>query len=282
LFKEYAASGELELKNTLRVTENSELVYLGENGKSISGWKSTEGATFYFDPNNSNYAATSKFVTIDGATYYFGSNSVKQTGAQFIDGKGYYFDASGMMLKNQKVDAMFGFYLLQEDGTMFIGEKTIDGVKYYFDSQDGVGRVWQEARILAYVRQLFNTCGKNLRACYDWFVKTIVYKTLPIPYPTPAGYTEVQTYALYGFDNHYGNCFCYAAGFYYVAKYLGYDAYFVQARVVGRDGNLWDHGWVETNENGVRYIYDPEMQRERKVEAYRQLKSNPVIGYVFN
>jgi glucan-binding YG repeat protein len=280
LFKEYAASGELELKNTLRVTENSELVYLDENGKSISGWKSTEGATFYFDPNNSNYAATSKLMTINGSTYYFGSDSRMKTGLISTNGTKYYFGTNGVMVKEQSVTVNGNLYYFNADGTMFTGEKTINGETYYFDSTDGIGRLSADAQILKYVKAVISEVGSDLYSCYSWFVKTYKYQKLQDPYPTKDGYTQAQTYALYGFENHKGNCYCFAAGFYYVAKYLGYDATFVQAKTVGYGNKIVNHGWVEMLENGKTYVYDPELENELKIDMYRQPINQTKVTYI--
>jgi hypothetical protein len=219
-------------------------------------------------------------MTINGSTYYFGSDSRMKTGLISTNGTKYYFGTNGVMVKEQSVTVNGNLYYFNADGTMFTGEKTIDGVKYYFDAQDGIGRVWQEARILAYVRMIVGDVGKDVRSCYDWFVKNVSYQTLPIPYPVPDGYTELQTYALYCFDNHKGNCYCFSAGFYYVMKYLGYEVYFVKGKVRLNDGKYYDHGWVETVENGTRYIYDPELERERKQDLYRQLASHPGMSYI--
>ncbi len=68
-------------------------------------------------------------------------------------------------------------------------------------------------------------------------------------------------------DMHKGNCYSFAALYYYLAKQIGYDA---QA-VIGTVGhNYAPHGWVEIVIDGTTYLFDTEMDM-----AYR-LRGQPV------
>lgn len=57
-----------------------------------------------------------------------------------------------------------------------------------------------------------------------------------------------------------GNCYSFAAIFYYFARALGYDAAVYSGSI--RDDNAGDrpHGWVELEMDGERFLFDPEMQ----------------------
>ena len=59
------------------------------------------------------------------------------------------------------------------------------------------------------------------------------------------------------FETGRGNCYCYAAAFYYLARQLGYDVTIISGRV-GSDGD--PHGWVELEMDGVWRIFDPELE----------------------
>lgn len=64
------------------------------------------------------------------------------------------------------------------------------------------------------------------------------------------------------FQTGRGNCYCYAAVFYYLCRQLGYEA----TPIAGQVGHARDpHGWVEIDFDGVTYIFDTELEM-----AYRK------------
>ena len=65
-----------------------------------------------------------------------------------------------------------------------------------------------------------------------------------------------------------GNCYCYAAVFYYLSRNLGYDATAISG-VVGSSRS--PHGWVEIDFDGVTNIFDTELEmsyREKGIYYY--------------
>ena len=54
-----------------------------------------------------------------------------------------------------------------------------------------------------------------------------------------------------------GNCYCYAAVFYQLARALGFDAQ-IYSGYIGIERSK--HGWVEIELEGEPYIFDPEME----------------------
>ena len=66
--------------------------------------------------------------------------------------------------------------------------------------------------------------------------------------------------ALRFFTNGGGNCYDYASAFGLLARSLGYNAYIVQAQI---NEFYADHSWVVIPEDGVNFIYDPEMESTR-------------------
>lgn len=139
-----------------------------------------------------------------------------------------------------------------------------------------------QVRIGKNLDQVYGQAGRNLYACYQWVVNHVTYKTLPIPLTPPQGYTADQWYAIQAFENRQGNCFCYAAAFYQLAKGLGYDAKFVEGKVEMARGGYGPHGWVEITMNGATYICDPDMQYEAPSHNfYMQPIHSPVIKYVW-
>lgn len=138
-----------------------------------------------------------------------------------------------------------------------------------------------QVRISKHVNDVYQQTGHDLYACYRWVVEHVSYKKLPIPLEPQAGYTADQWYAVLAFEEHQGNCFCYAAAFYQLAKGLGYDAKYVEGKVAMAAGGYGPHGWVEITKDGATYICDPDMQDEApRYNFYMQPANSPVIKYV--
>lgn len=159
---------------------------------------------------------------------------------------------------------------------------TLDnGIRLFVGShQEQIDGTAAQVRLQAHVNAVYNEVGKDLNACYWWVVNNLSYRTLPIPLDPPDGYTSTEWYAIYGFEQKAGNCYCYAATFYWLAKGLGYDAKFVQGSVGMASGGYGPHGWVTITLNGATYICDPEMQDELSgYNFYMQPINSPVIRY---
>ena len=84
-----------------------------------------------------------------------------------------------------------------------------------------------------------------------------------------------------GFMYGSGNCYVYAAVFYYCALGLGYDAEYIEGRVPLLSGGYGPHGWVIINQNGGSYICDPEFQDESGYNCWMQPINSPIINYVW-
>ena len=135
-----------------------------------------------------------------------------------------------------------------------------------------------DQRIYNYCQSVYNSVGRNLYNCYNWVVNNMSYQSLGIP-SLQSGYSSrSQWYAIKAFSEHRGNCYCYAAAFYYLAKNLGYNAEYVEGRVTAAGGGYTPHGWVVIN---GAYICDPEAQDEiRGYNFYMQPISRPVLSYI--
>lgn len=135
-----------------------------------------------------------------------------------------------------------------------------------------------DQRIYNYCQSVYNSVGRDLRSCYNWVVNNMRYQSLGVP-SLPSGYTSrSQWYAIKAFSEHRGNCYCYAAAFYYLAKNLGYNAEYVEGRVTAAGGGYTPHGWVVIN---GAYICDPEAQDEiGRYNFYMQPIGSPVLSYI--
>ncbi len=133
-----------------------------------------------------------------------------------------------------------------------------------------------ELRVYNSVQYVYSVAGRDLYACYNWVVKNVSYRS-PVPLDMPPGYSKEQWYAIQAFENRSGNCYCYAAAFYWLAKYLGYNARYVEGKVSMRAGGFGPHGWVEID---GKYICDPEAQHDiGRYNFYMQPINRPVLQY---
>lgn len=102
---------------------------------------------------------------------------------------------------------------------------------------------------------------KTLKSAFNW-VKNHRHKNFSKRvYPvgsTNWGLKEAKRF----FFSDQRDCYGFAAAFYYLALYHGYDAKLVSGKVPRRGGGLASHGWVEIKINGTAYIFDPDLQRQ--------------------
>jgi len=128
-----------------------------EYTKSTTGTWVKSGTDYKFKVGSSYL--TSCFQNIDGDIYYFNANGVRLTGWKKISGKMYYFTSDGKMYlrwkringKKYYFDPISGYmhtgwewvaennawyYLSPSNGALVTGWQTIDGKKYYFDSNN--------------------------------------------------------------------------------------------------------------------------------------------------
>lgn len=116
-----------------------------------------------------------------------------------------------------------------------------------------------------YARRQLNQIGWDLQAAFNY--------SSGMPYYTnstdvPAGYTNADWYAIYGFKNGRGNCYNQAATFYQMAKLLGYNVHYLQGYVPKRGGGKVTHGWCEIESNGTVEVYDPNFTYNTKRSGF--------------
>ncbi len=199
-------------------------------------------------------------------------------------------DQSDMSWKELELreDGSYGALVQAGDHQFHFGNYTVD---FYVHLNNGMqlplGRTFvllegdeSTARVATQVNQVYQQAGWDLYSCYNWVAKNVDYKKLPIPLDPPEGYDASEWYAIQAFENREGNCYCYAAAFYHLAKGLGYDAHFIQGEVGLARGGYGPHGWVIINRNGASYICDPESQHSiGRYNFYMQPVSSPVLRY---
>ena len=210
------------------------------SGDVKTGWQTVSGKKYYYDAKGTPVKG---WQTISGKKYYFHpTTGVMQTGWIKVNGREYYMDKS--------------------TGAMVTKKGTYDGRKGQFNPDGALVYNTQAADVLDKV-------GWDLKKAYDWDVDTLYY----VGYSTDNS-KKVSYYSDYGFKNHKGNCYVYAAVFAEMARELGYDVHMCYGGIMKADGEQSVHSWVEITINGTKRVYDPEFE---SVWYWKTKKS----GYAF-
>ena len=95
----------------------------------------------------------------------------------------------------------------------------------------------------------------KLEAAYYYVLDNSDYIKRNFYEPGTTYWAEDEAYFM--LKTGYGNCYCYAASFYELARALGFDARIYS----GYMGQYSDrHGWVEIEIDGENYFFDPQLQ----------------------
>ena len=106
------------------------------------GWRKVSGKWYYLEPETGKMAIWSR--TIDGKDYYFDASGAMHTGwLQWNNDRSWsYFDASGAMATGwRKVDGIW-YYLDPATKRAVTGERQIDGAWYYFNKSCKMQTGW--------------------------------------------------------------------------------------------------------------------------------------------
>ena len=156
--------------------------------------------------------------------------------------------------------------LLKHFATIGINEGLIAKENYdkkVYDSLKGKYHPYDYPKAEAVLAQV----GRDLKAAYDWSTR-IDYYAEGLPSDGSPG---TNYFAEYGFDHQYGNCYVYAATFTQMARLLGYEARQVNGGVLRYADNYAPHSWVEIDEGGTTYVYDPEYEWQYHNTGYHMV-----------
>lgn len=192
----------------------------------------------------------------DGAerwTSHTARTQVPKDGLQLADGWLYCYDASrGDVVR----EAAVGNHYFNSSGRFTTGNNELDS--------------WLHKIVLARTDET-QTQEQMLRALFLYTRDSFTYLRRP-PYEMGV-YDYMETDALRILETGYGNCYCYAALFWYLSRWIGYDSVIYNGTVGVRRS---PHSWVEINLNGKNYIFDTELEM-----AYRRKKRFDVNLYKF-
>ena len=173
-------------------------------------------------------------ITVNGQTYNF-DKGLFRSGYQKINGKRYYYNSKGMVVKNT-----------------IVGSKR-EG--WYYADKNGVCCESEEMRLAAEYMMTYckgNTLNERMKTGFLYMAKNFPYHRT---YDHPKKAADLPALAIDLFKNKKGNCFRYAAAFACTARIAGY-----RSRVVIGDTLGSPHGWVEVLVNGKWLICDPDAQ----------------------
>ena len=184
--------------------------------------------------------------TVDGVKYYYVNGEKITNKVKKIGKYTYCFDKTGKLVTNKP------YYK--------INSKT-----YYKIKKNGQATKLSTVETMAAVR--LQKCKGNLKKAFNWSVSLQYAGNVKVSKKTP---TE---YGLYGFKTGSGDCYVMAATFYWMAKVAGYDAHYVKGYFQKSGGKKGAHAWVEIDQkvNGKKktYVYDPNFQKEYKLNGYK-------------
>ena len=179
--------------------------------------------------------------------------TVPQDGLQLVDGWLYCYDgARGDVVRNAAV----GSHYFNNSGRFTTGNNELDS--------------WLHKIVLARTNPS-QTQEQMLRSLYLYTRDSFTYLRRP-PYEFGV-YDFMETDALRILETGYGNCYCYAALFWYLSRWIGYDSVIYNGTVGVRRS---PHSWVEINMGGKNYIFDTELEM-----AYRRKKRFDINLYKF-
>ena len=184
--------------------------------------------------------------TVDGVKYYYVNGEKITNKVKKIGKYTYCFDKTGKLVTNKP------YYK--------VNSKT-----YYKIKKNGQATKLSTVETMAAVR--LQKCKGNLKKAFNWSVSLQYAGNVKVSKKTP---TE---YGLYGFKTGSGDCYVMAATFYWMAKVAGYDAHCVKGYFQKSGGKKGAHAWVEIDQkvNGKKktYVYDPNFQKEYKLNGYK-------------
>ncbi len=200
---------------------------LDKNGNLISSYISN---TKYY---RNGVLADGK-ITVNGQTYNF-AKGLFRSGYQKINGKRYYYNSKGVVVKNT-----------------IVGSKS-EG--WYYADKNGVCCESEEMRLAAEYMMTYckgDTLDEKMKSGFLYMAKNFPYNRT---YDHPKKASDLPALAIDLFKNKKGNCFRYAAAFACTARIAGY-----RSRVVIGDTLGSPHGWTEVLVNGEWLICDPDAQ----------------------
>lgn len=217
-------------------------VYAGDSNPS-KGWKKIDGNTYYY---NSQGTAMTGVHKIKGKFYLFRDDGtlVKKNGLIKQDGKEYYVSKKGPLktgwVAYKEKGKMKASYFMKKNGAMKKGGK----LRYLEIPKSGrLGEAYY------YGVKVLNRNDWKMRKTFVYIARHTRYAHRSMRRDT------INSYAIYGFTNHKGNCYVMASQFYITMKLLGKNVKQYEGTVGSRERA--PHSWCTIKDKkGKTLIYD--------------------------
>ncbi len=149
----------------------------------------------------------------------------------------YYADENGKLLTNGTLGTLtFGADGHYTSGSQELDEIAAELVFSFMEENPGADRETLLMKAFEYTRDTFTYVNRGL---------------------LEVGQTGWEAEkALQMFEKKSGNCYNFAAAFWVLARFLGYDATCYSGRCLSNAG---EHGWVDIVMDGKTYIFDPQL-----------------------
>lgn len=223
--------------------------------------KQIDGITYYFDKKGKLTKSKGWFKGSDGYRRYGLGKGIIAVGTKKVGKTLYFFKSSGKLIKKGLFVSEGRTFYSKGGGKLAVGWTNIGNNAYYFYKKTGymarntkVGylKIPKSGKLgKAYVLAIkkLNKHGWSLGKAYKYSYK-LKYANRYMRKKNS------ESYAVYGFQKGYGNCYVMAATFYIQAKLLGYNVRQIEGRV-----DL-PHSWTEIKHGKTWYVYDPNFRNE--------------------
>lgn len=271
------SSGACTVDTEVLILANGEIVFL-KNG-SLQGLPGTYSNGFHLR-NNAIYVVetghvvhTAKSGTVSGVSYTCEGSSGKCTVNASIltaaDGNHYLVSGNKPVTSPGLHDLSSGLYYVNSNGTVLLSGSW-NGLYFGSNGKYTSGNSQIDSYIENIVSSATNssmTQVQKLRKCYDYVRYHVHYRSNNNHVPRGQNCSAwAETYMVRLINQGgYGNCYCYAAEMYYIARRLGYwQATAISGGVIT---SSYDHGWMEMTLNGTTYIFDPQLESTRSLAS---------------
>ncbi|MCD8219574.1 MAG: C39 family peptidase [Ruminococcus sp.] len=139
-----AAEVETETLSRFIVTDSGTRVLTGSasaDAVTQGGWYVASDNSLYYYYSDGTHAQDETTLE-DGYTYSFAADGALETGWQTVDKKRYYYHEETGQLVFGWVTYLDDLYYVDEEDGKLVGEQTVDGVRYAFDSYGCVKTGW--------------------------------------------------------------------------------------------------------------------------------------------
>lgn len=227
------------------------------------GFTRVDGAFYYVQEDGTLLRESGCHTLGDTRVYCEGESAVLQIlshQVELSDGRRFLVEG-GEIVRSMGLKDFYGnLYFLKPDFSLLC-DGSWKGMRFGADGVYTCGNAEIDDFINAIVREVTEPSmnrEEKLRACYEYVFEHTGYQSNNRHVARGAAassWTEESMLRL--IERGKGNCYCYAAEMYYLAKRVGY----YNARAISGGVMLDnDHGWLEIEVNGEPTVTDPELE----------------------